>query len=357
VTKVDEASSPEGAKSKPVEVSIQRSPREERWQRVQAFGTLAISAAVACLTYYQVETARKAGEREMEIAENHQATNVSTAKDNRAADEARAKEEQQHQIMSNYLNEMTKLLIDHNLKQSDNDSPVRTVARSITLNTARRLDSERKGQLIKFLYEADLIDTCPEETTASFREFSSNTSCNNDSIIKLEEARLEEARFDYRPVIFRGIDLEEVDLSNAELKEIDLSYAVMDKAVLTGANLDNAILSEAKMSSIQMQNADLSSANLIGTNLQKAILIDSSFENADLSKADLRCAQLQGAKLDKAKTDDKTNFQGAQYDNKTTFPEDFQPQKFNMLKIDLDKNANEICVDGQRIPLPSPSAS
>jgi len=55
---------------------------------------------------------------------------------------------------------MTNLMIDHHLRtppKEEDPKEVRAVARSRTLTLLRRLDGERKGHVVQFLYESGLI--------------------------------------------------------------------------------------------------------------------------------------------------------------------------------------------------------
>jgi hypothetical protein len=52
---------------------------------------------------------------------------------------------------------MTDLVLDRGLATSSVDDEVRSVARTLTLTTLERLDGARKGAVLRFLYEADLI--------------------------------------------------------------------------------------------------------------------------------------------------------------------------------------------------------
>jgi serine phosphatase RsbU (regulator of sigma subunit) len=57
-----------------------------------------------------------------------------------------------------YFDQMTQLMLERNLRNSEEGSEVRTLARARTLTVLRRLDSDRKRSLLLFLYEAKLIN-------------------------------------------------------------------------------------------------------------------------------------------------------------------------------------------------------
>jgi uncharacterized protein YjbI with pentapeptide repeats len=173
--------------------------------------------------------------------------------------EALAKEE----ILQGYFDRLSVLLVDKNLRAiafkgnqaTDEErellASAMDVIRARTLSILRRFenDPERKGSVMRFLIEADII-----------------------SKLKL--------------------DLREVDLSSANLIRADLSGANLIRANLSGANL---------------LSAHLSGSNLILADLSGANLMHADFSDADLSGADLTGAnnleddQLKTAKLCRTK--------------------------------------------------------
>ena len=52
---------------------------------------------------------------------------------------------------------MSSLLLERDLRESEEDSEVRTLARARTLTVLERMDPSRKRAVIQFLYEADLV--------------------------------------------------------------------------------------------------------------------------------------------------------------------------------------------------------
>jgi uncharacterized protein YjbI with pentapeptide repeats len=103
-----------------------------------------------------------------------------------------------------YLGQMTELLLEKGLRTSSPDSEVRVVARSRTLTTLEGLDGERKGIVLAFLQEANLISQGPT--------FSKSTS-----VISLEGANLS-------GTILWNTNLGGVDLRGANLRNADLRY-------------------------------------------------------------------------------------------------------------------------------------
>lgn len=179
------------------------------------------------------------------------------------------------ETLAKYLEQMTVLLIDKELRSSKPGAEVRVVARARTLTALRELDGERKGQLILFLVEAGLIS---KQCGAQKKE------CQ-PSIISLQGANLKQA--DVTGASEGRSKFTLVNLKGSDLKGADLEGANLEKANLVGANL---------------QEADLE-----GANLQQANLTGADLRGADLNKADLGRAQIHRACYD-ADTDFKYFF-------------------------------------------------
>ncbi|MFM7426935.1 MAG: pentapeptide repeat-containing protein [Elainella sp.] len=280
-----------------------------------------------------------------------------------------ADKDRQHQVMTAYLSQMTDLILDKKLLEPKTDPNTKTVARAITLTTARRLDPEGKGQLLKFLYEAKLVGRCPIENlqakvpsdptlpVQALTEEERKELCITP-IFELETARLETASLGEtpRPELI-GMNLNEssldganlpgikllfaslikANLKNTNLAEASFAGASLDGARLDGAYLQKAILSGATLAGANLQRANLQCANLKGADLRDADLGGAVLDNADLSEAKLGTLQAKGAKhptstslrkailtgtnLSQLKSLEKLDLQGAIF-NETTVPPD-----------------------------------
>lgn len=196
----------------------------------------------------------------------------------------RAEATRQHEVMTNYLSSMTNLMLRHKLLESEKDSKERTAARAITLNTARRLDGEGRGQLLKFLYEAKLVGHCPP---VPIDGSIARDKCT-PPVFKLNTAKFETAVLGDSPMPpLTGINLDNSVLNNANLPRIPLP----------GASLKQAKLTDADLSEADLKDADMSGAILTGASLQKAFLTRATLNGARMSGASLQCAHLNGARL------------------------------------------------------------
>ena len=192
-----------------------------------------------------------------------------------------ALDNQRETSLQNYLDRMSDLLLNNQLRDPGSSTDeVRHIARVRTLTVLFGLDPVRKGNLIRFLYDAGLISVDEDTKRGS---------------IDLSEANLSNA------------DLTRANLIGADLKGADLSGAILSFARLDETHLEGAILSEANLTGTQLSGANLSSsklggAKLRGTNLKRVNLNDADLRMADLyrtdmSRADLRGADLRGADL------------------------------------------------------------
>lgn len=188
-----------------------------------------------------------------------------------------AQDQSRQAALTAYLDHMTMLLLTNGLHSSSPQDEVRAVARARTLAVLRQLDPERKGNVLRFLYEADLI--IKERTVIDLVDANLSGSCLDDAI--LDDIYLRAATLD--GAIFKG--------------------AVLDGAVLRGANLNGANLDGATLF-----NASLDHAWLKGTSLCGTILTN---------------VNLMGATLT-----------GALYNTSTRWPEGFDPKSAGALLKD-----------------------
>jgi hypothetical protein len=154
----------------------------------------------------------------------------------------------QDEALQAYLDEMSQLLTDkdrplHRARQKGDR--LTTVARARTLTVLTRLDSERKGSVVQFLFETGLI-------------------YGKHSVLDLSKADL------------RGVNLEGAYLTYANLPAVDLRGADLSETSLSmanlsgGAKLGGAIMVGTWLTGTDLTGADLSDANLSDANLSDA---------------------------------------------------------------------------------------
>jgi uncharacterized protein YjbI with pentapeptide repeats len=214
-----------------------------------------------------------------------------------------AADETKEEVLQVYFDRLSALLLDKNLlviaaeiNSQESKELLKTeekelldssvdVIRARTLSILRRFrnDGERKGIVIRFLIEADVMSKLN---------------------LSLRGADLSFA--DLQRADLRGVNLIEADISSANLVLANLSDANLSGANLRGADLavadlSNASLRDADLTGAKLgailRGADLTKANLTDANLERAILCDADLNSAKLYGADIRGANLYGAKI------------------------------------------------------------
>jgi uncharacterized protein YjbI with pentapeptide repeats len=237
-----------------------------------------------------------------------------------------------------YLDLMTTLLLEHDLRESAKGSEVRAIARAQTLATITQLDGKQNQIVTRFLSDSGLLREPPLLAKADLEGAKlhkavlqeANLAGTNLAGADLAEAVLFYADFsDVQKVgedtIHITANLTKADLSKAALQEADLAECTLDKATLTnaklqGADLSSASLQDANLTKAALLKADLSSTastpnlkdmplwffkerstNLTDANLSHAALLKADLSRAYLSGADLTDADLTDADLTDAK--------------------------------------------------------
>ncbi len=279
------------------------------WDWLQLLGALATPIVVAMLGALFARREREREERQRQADAQRDGLHRQTE---REIAEDRAREA----VLETYLDAMSELLIDKHLGKSEAEAGTKDVARARTLTALRRLDGERKGTLLRFLYESDLISDVKGDEGQE--EVVTNQAAINLSGADLSAAYLhlaELSRANLSETHLNGANLSDANLYDANLSGANLSRASLFGANLTDANLSDANLSGAdlsgaylrlaNLSGANLSGANLSDANLSGTNLSGADLDDANLNDANLFDADLSGADLVGADLRNAKLTDE----------------------------------------------------
>lgn len=188
-----------------------------------------------------------------------------------------------------YFDRMTELLLKDKLKELGENSEIRSIARTRTLIVLRSVNGFRKGSVIRFLYESNLIQS--DKPTIDL------TGADLTRAL-LAGAKLHE-------VNFSKVDLTEADLRGSDLYRADLRTANLEGANLYGAYVTYANLSQAGLVGANLERADLRKSDLtradpINANLHKADLEQTTLADVNLTGADLTNANLKGANLEDA---------------------------------------------------------
>ena len=187
-----------------------------------------------------------------------------------------AEDRKNQEVLKDYFDDTHKLLSEGKWFEEDKENePIFALARARTLVVLKELDGKRKGSLIRFLSEAELLE-----------------------FVSLAEADLEKA--DLRECRLAKADFTKANLKGADLRKCDLARSKLIKADLTGANLEEACIRKANLYAAILHKANLKKAKLCGAKLFKADMRKTNLTDANLVKADLRKANLSNADFNNA---------------------------------------------------------
>ncbi len=274
-----------------------------------------------------------------------------------------------------YLDQVSTLLLEKELRSSAKDSEVRRLAQTRTLTLLGTLDGERKRSVLRFLYEASLIDRSDPVISldgANLRDMDLNlvNLSGGPFVIPSHYGSDRAASFGLPGAEFGGdgADLSGADLSGSDLRYcalvgVDLKGADFSNADLTGCGLSpdftnvpssvmgpsvsqdipegppgdpdlrvigsstreprvlpkgaiktdltGAFFNQANLRYAVFPNADLSGADLISADLRSAWLVETDLRNTNFSKADLRDAHLNYAIMNENTSFEDADLSGA----------------------------------------------
>src|SRR5215211_2848186 len=143
-----------------------------------------------------------------------------------AAERELAVERAQDEALQAYLAQMSTLMLEKDLRNPEEDSEVRTLARARTLTVLRRVDTSHKDEIMQFLLEAALVHRVGESAP----------------VIELGRADLREAHL--REAGLRYANLYGANLSSAHLRGADLSeaYGWTDEQIAAANTLEGATM-------------------------------------------------------------------------------------------------------------------
>jgi uncharacterized protein YjbI with pentapeptide repeats len=246
---------------------------------------------------------------------------------NAAIQNANTLDNQRQMALQSYIDNMATLMLDKGLSTSKGDAEIWVVARTRTLSVLRTLDGARKGLVLKFLKDSQLIEMY-KSTNIDLQD--ADLSSANLSGANLSGSYLQHIDFTNTNLAnsrLGGSDLSYANLGGASLAYANLTNATLEYANLTGADLTNLSLYDAEQGRVDMHYANLTSAILtnadlgkrsatgthsdlssailshailIGVNLSGADLSDTDLSYANLTDADLTDADLTGANLSRA---------------------------------------------------------
>ena len=152
-----------------------------------------------------------------------------------------------------YLEFMSKLILENDMANSD-DHKVPIIARARTINFLDSADSEKRGLVLQFLAETNLI--CAPNPIINLNGINLNKT-------KLRNIRLEK-------ISLKGVHLKNCDFKGANLKGSDFTSSNFENCNLSNSNLENSNLTYADMENVNLTNGNLVKATIDGTNFKQA---------------------------------------------------------------------------------------
>jgi uncharacterized protein YjbI with pentapeptide repeats len=178
-------------------------------------------------------------------------------------------EEARSGALTDYLQQMSDLTLEHRLT-SHPSKDVALLARNLTLTALRRLDGQRKAQVIQFLADAGLLRGVHKPIIslyhADLRNLSLRTGelgifgLEKDAWTSLVGADLRHA--DFRGATLDGIRFDWADLRGADFTDAVLVFADYSYACLTNTSFRRALLQEADLSQAVGHDVDFTKATL-----------------------------------------------------------------------------------------------
>jgi hypothetical protein len=231
--------------------------------------------------------------------------------------------------LQRFMDELQGLLHVFGSREPEDDEQLAAYLSRSVSGTLQHLDPQRKAELVRLLYDANLIvgpapaisldgadlsrvdlgwQKLPEINLSGANLFAADLSLANLRGAHLAGANLRQA-------IVKAL-LTGADLVGADLREAQLSGAKLSGATMTGAMLRVAELSSADLSGADLKGADFTLANLSEANLTAADLSHACLDNANLTTTNLHgttldAVTMSGTAVDQKQLDQAGSMKGA----------------------------------------------
>jgi uncharacterized protein YjbI with pentapeptide repeats len=283
----------------------QYQPTKTLWDWLQLLGVLAIPVVVGLGTIWFTE----------------QRSNTEQIADEIRAENERyiALDNQRESALQDYINHMSELLLQEDLRNAPADNVIRKIARVRTLTVLRNLDPARKASVLVLLKEAGLIN---KEDNGIVSLEGADLSWANLGIANLGDTLAKEGlswswmrvhgyQTDLKKTKLKRVNFRNAVLYGASLNEADLSEAYLSGAILRKADLTEANLREARLRHTNMKEANLTNADLSQAYLYAAKLNNANLSGANIDKAYLKYANLEGSNLTSEQLATTSSLEGA----------------------------------------------
>lgn len=203
----------------------------------------------------------------------------------REIEDKRAKES----VLQSYLDQMTKLLLEHKLVETDEQAIVRKIARAWTISAFESLDGKGRSIVFRFLYESGLL----------------TYSHNSGPILEMNEVSLSEM-FTYMNN-FSNINLRRSQITDSYLAEINMSKSVLTDMLFSDTRLEMCDFEDSDFTDSDLGGNLIIECNFRSTRLFKAFMTDTSIRSSDFEGAIL--TELTAPRI----TVNETNMKGVNF--------------------------------------------
>lgn len=213
-----------------------------------------------------------------------------------------AAENRRDQVLQDYVSKIDDLVITQRLRQSKATSDLRSVARTLTLTALRRLDGKRKGEVVRFLADAELINgpgsPVVDLSDADLRGVVLTDASLSDAVFGSADLRgADFGRSALDSVQFKFARLDRASFAGATMEGVDFTVARLVHASFRGARMGDAVNRRGAPVPVVFQSACLSEANFDGSDARLARLGGAEGVHVRFDHARLTPASLDGAEL------------------------------------------------------------
>ena len=262
------------------------------------------------------------------------------------------KEATYSRILENYFtslhelqNDILKYELTHNVdneRRAEAARIIQSLAIAKTQIALNNLDPLRRGQVIQYLHDSNIIPR-------SYFDYDSSTN------FRCEKLKEEQSLIPNKTIIFSDdqqngkkkirqkvkINIDDVLISDKKLPGINFGSTGLNKFDFSGSNLDCSSFKKAAVTSANFQDASLRGANFSGS-----FLIKVDFSGSDLSGANFLNSSFQGVNFDKTILSDVNNLPYEKIKSACNWEKAFYKVKKNEDgKINVDEEANTLYID------------
>jgi uncharacterized protein YjbI with pentapeptide repeats len=268
-----------------------------------------------------------------EIADKQRDTDFTIAEDRIDEERKRTLDRQREESLEDYIDKMTELLLQHKLKNGNNKT-VANVARAKTLATVRVLDGFRKGLVLKFLFDAGLINGEKPIINLQYADFSgtqyTNAYLGNANLTNVDFNNAKLIRVDLNNAILTGVVLKDADLSNGKIRSSKLESTIFEDTNIEGISVSDSFFINVTMKNTNLlsRNGYLSNSVWSNCTFESCVFKDFPLHNARMEKVIFKHHTINNAKFIKSSFID-IDFNGASFTDVEFSLSKFQPTNFS----------------------------